>query len=54
MILDVIWFIVACYTWNKVPDREQFLWDSLSGVHTMALFFSFINILIRVWIHAFI
>ncbi len=46
MVLDGVWFIIALYSWNQHVD--DYVWAQLSSLQNVALFFSFINIGIRV------
>ncbi|CAG9317384.1 unnamed protein product [Blepharisma stoltei] len=46
-ILDLIWLITMGSVWSSTPEKNQDLWDELSGIHSFALFLSWINWLIR-------
>ena len=46
--MDLLYYIVTAYFWSKSPEHDQYIWESLSGLHNMVLFFSFINMLTRV------
>ncbi len=48
MALDILWYLMAIYAWSSGTTHDQYVWDSLGGLHTMSLFVSFVNIGLRV------
>ncbi len=48
LTVDALWFFIAMYLWNQKASHDEYIWESLSGLHKMALFFSFINLVTRV------
>ena len=47
-VLDLIWLIVMGSVWHSTPDENVEAWESLSGMHSFVLFFSWINWILRV------
>ena len=47
MALDALWFLMVLFIWNSSASHDEFVWDSLSGIHNFSLFLSFVNIAIR-------
>eukprot|EP00831_Metopus_contortus_P012985 TRINITY_DN15245_c0_g1_i1.p2 TRINITY_DN15245_c0_g1~~TRINITY_DN15245_c0_g1_i1.p2 ORF type:complete len:104 (+),score=9.85 TRINITY_DN15245_c0_g1_i1:131-442(+) len=47
MALDLIWWLLAFFLWNKAPQHDELIWKQLSTMHSFSLFFSFINIVLR-------
>lgn len=49
-MIDLLWFSIASYLWTSDASHDEYLWQSLSGLHNMALIFSFVNLINRVTI----
>ncbi len=46
--LDVVWFLLVLYAWKSSTTHDEYVWESLSGLHNMSLFLTFVNIGVKV------
>ena len=48
VIIDIVWISITLPYWSSDSSTHTEYWDSLSGVHTLAIILSFIEIFIKV------
>lgn len=47
MVIDVFWLIIIMPYWSSTQGGKNQYWESLSGVHSFAIFLAFIEILLK-------
>ncbi len=47
IVIDVFWLIIIMPYWNSSLGEKNKYWESLSGVHSFAIFMAFIEILLK-------
>lgn len=45
VLVDVLWLIIIVPFWKSETKVKNIYWESLSGIHTFAIFISFLEIL---------
>ena len=46
--VDVFWLIIIMPYWNSSLDKRNIYWESLSGIHSFAILFAFVEIVLKV------
>jgi len=47
LVIDVFWLIIIMPYWNSSLGGKNKYWDSLSGVHSFAIFMAFVEIALK-------
>ena len=47
LIIDIFWLIIIMPYWNSTLGGKNVYWNSLSGVHSFALFMAFVEICLK-------
>jgi ABC-type sugar transport system permease subunit len=53
-VADVIWLFVMMSTWSHTAADKNEYWKSLSGMHTFALIFAFLELILKGLIMAYL
>ncbi len=54
IVADVVWLIVMMPTWSHEDNDKNEYWSSLSGMHTFAIIFAFLELFLKVLILAYL
>lgn len=47
IIFDLIWVVTMGIIWKRKPTHDTQIWDSFSGLHSLIIALSIINIVLR-------
>jgi hypothetical protein len=48
LIFDFVWVLTMGIIWKSKPTHDASIWESFSGLHTMIITLSIINMVLRV------
>jgi hypothetical protein len=47
IVADLIWLIVMIPTWSHEKEDKNLYWNSLSGIHSFAIVFAFLELILK-------